>query len=107
MMILTIRLPREDLRTILQQNRTSEEWREADVYRVKYRLFLVLELQGRQTEANQVWAEIQEYLSTRMGETGEALLLRSRRDIAEVLDGDIVTLDHGRTTGIWSNGTYW
>ena len=92
---------------MLREGTLTEEWREADVCRVEFRLHLVLQQQGRQAEVDRALAEMQKYLCLRMGQPVEEVLQRSSGGTAELSDGDIMTWDHDRTAGIWSNGTFW
>lgn len=77
--------------------------------RVKFRLYLVLKAQEKQKEAGEILQEMESYLVKRRS----GLLKTEQRgewtdkDDMELLDGDIVTLSHGRTCGIWSNGEFW
>ncbi|KAI1130879.1 hypothetical protein F5Y10DRAFT_262820 [Nemania abortiva] len=96
----------EELREILRDSELTEEWRIQDVMRVKFRLYLVIKAQGKHGEATHVFDEMKGYLTKRRGDVSEGDKW-SDKDIMELLDGDIVTLDHGRTCGIWSNGVYW
>lgn len=74
--------------------------------RVKFRLYLVLKMQERVEEASEVRREMQSYLDKIMGRLQHGAE-GNDKEIMEILDSDIVSLDHGRTAGIWSNGELW
>ncbi|KAJ8116525.1 hypothetical protein ONZ43_g4421 [Nemania bipapillata] len=95
------------LREILRNSTVTEEWRVQDVMRVKFRLYLVLKAQRKQDEAGEVLKEMDEYLVQRRGDLPAGKQEWTDKDDMELLDGDIVTLDHGRTCGIWSSGEFW
>jgi hypothetical protein len=94
------------LRDVLDNSVLTKEWRVADVMRVKFRLYTVLKAQGRLDEAGELLAEMEDYLVNRRGNLPKGKQWTDKEDM-ELLDGDIVTLDHGRTAGIWSNGEFW
>jgi hypothetical protein len=84
------------------------QWREEDVARSKFRLSLVLRATNRPVEAEVVKAE-----ALKMREVWADALpdLASKKEYTDKDDMEIfdfsVTLWHGRTTGIWSDGTHW
>ncbi|KAJ8132647.1 hypothetical protein O1611_g977 [Lasiodiplodia mahajangana] len=96
-----------ELREILRNSTVTEEWRVQDVTRVKFRLYLVLKAQGKQDEAGEILKEIDEYLVQRRGDLPAGTKEWTDKDDMKLLDDDIVTLDHGRTCGIWSSGEFW
>ncbi|KAI0101705.1 hypothetical protein GGR51DRAFT_563166 [Nemania sp. FL0031] len=95
------------LKEILSNSTVTEEWRVQDVTRVKFRLYLVLKAQGKQDEAGEILKEMNAYLVQRRGDLPAGTKEWTDKDDMGLLDGDIVTLDHGRTCGIWSNGQFW
>lgn len=103
--MLIILLPHRDiLRAILKYEYPTDDWREEDIVRTKFRLLLVLEEQSKLEESAEIRTGIESYLAAQR-------LAGSKKgytdaDDAELLDYG-VTLCHGRTTGIWSNGDMW
>ena len=90
---------------ILADGSINEEWREEDVARTKLRLSRILQAQGKPTDANNLSAQAEEYLFRRRPtvKLGKGW---TDHKFMELLDSDI-SLSHGRTTGIWSNGVEW
>lgn len=95
---------RSELKDVLDNSEPTEEWRFADVMRVKFRLHIVLKARGQLDEADEVLAEMESFAWR--GNVPEGKQWTDKVDM-ELLDGDILTLDYGRTAGIWSNGEFW
>lgn len=97
-------LPRMLLREILTNGCVTMQWRNEDIVRIKFRLSLVLGAQGRPEEASAIREEIASFL-----EDIRPVSIRSDytdEDDMKLLDFE-VSIFHGRTAGIWSNGTFW
>ena len=80
------------------------QWREDDVIRTKFRLSIVLRAQNRPGEAATVRAEIAKAIEDMRSATEKQEF--TDKDDMELLDFG-VSIFHGRTAGIWSNGTFW
>lgn len=72
--------------------------------RTKFRLSLVLQAQKRAEEASAILEEIASSLEAIRPESTQ--LAYSDEDDMKLLDFG-VSIFHGRTAGIWSNGTFW
>jgi len=96
------------LRENINNSCVTMQWREEDVSRSKFRLSLVLRATNRPGEAETVRTE-----ALKMREAWAVALpdLQTKKEYTDKEDMEIfdfgVTLWHGRTTGIWSDGTYW
>ncbi|KAL1868436.1 hypothetical protein VTK73DRAFT_3675 [Phialemonium thermophilum] len=92
-----------NLREILENGHRSDSWVEDDIVRVKFRLSIVLRAQERLEEADKVLDDIKNHVG-RLRPSGSTDFTDA--DDMALLDWR-VTLDHGRTAGMWSNGKYW
>jgi hypothetical protein len=83
------------------------QWREEDEARSKFRLGIILRLQNRPKEADALQRDA---FGIRKELRGQAKVWEGReytdRDDMELFDKE-VTIWHGRTSGIWSNGDMW
>lgn len=95
---------RTNLRDILNDSRQTEDWREEDIVRTKFRLSIVLRAQNRHVEAAGIRQDIDAYLSERRGPDTQKGY--TDRDDMQLLDYG-VTLCHGRTAGIWGTEDRW
>ncbi len=96
------------LREILENSCINLQWREEDVARTKFRLGVVLRAMSRPEEAagwrtqalnaRKAWEE-------QLPEFNRSAEYTDEDDMKLFDDG--VVLHHGRTTGIWSDGTHW
>ncbi|CAI6332469.1 unnamed protein product [Periconia digitata] len=97
-----------ELRRTLDNNLQSVQWRNEDLARSQYRLGLVLASMNRPSEAQRMLEEARELQKTWYDDLPEKF---KESDVGQdvAMEGfDFgVTLWHGRTTGIFSNGTYW
>ncbi|TGJ79873.1 hypothetical protein E0Z10_g8889 [Xylaria hypoxylon] len=93
-----------NLREILNGNRQTEDWREEDIIRTKFRLSIVLRAQNRHVEAAEIRQDIDAYLSERRGPGTQKGYTDG--DDMQILDYSI-TLCHGRTAGIWGTEDRW
>ena len=96
------------LREVLANGgQVTEDWREEDVMRVKFRMAVVLRAKGggeAEEEGEKMRREVARYLADKRPlEVGKEF---TDADDMELLDVG-VTLEHGRTAGIWSNGELW
>ena len=80
------------------------QWRNEDIVRTKFRLSLVLRARERLEEASTILEEIASALETIRSESPQ--LAYTDADDMKLLDFG-VSIYHGRTAGIWSNGTFW
>ena len=72
--------------------------------RAKFRLSLVLRAQGKTAEADELRNGIAKYIADMRPPQTD----REFTDADDMALLDIgVTMDHGRTAGIWSNGELW
>lgn len=100
--------PRHHLRENLKNSYITIQWRNEDVARTRFRLSLVLQAMSRPSEAEIMKAE-----AMKMREEWEDALrdLRSKKQTSDKDEMELfdfgVTLWHGRTTGIWSDGLHW
>jgi len=96
------------LKEILQNGCVGPLWREEDVARTTFRLAIVLRAQKRPSEAEKLRQEALKMLASC---SSTAQDLRTQREYTDKDDMELfdnsVTLWHGRTTGIWSAGTFW
>lgn len=98
-------LPRTLLREIIANSCISRAWRNEDIVRTKFRLSLVLRAQKKPEEASTILDEIADSLK----EARRVSTAREKytdEDDMKLLDLG-VSIFHGRTAGIWSNGTFW
>ncbi|KAJ8131952.1 hypothetical protein O1611_g1670 [Lasiodiplodia mahajangana] len=95
---------RNHLREILSLGRVTDDWREEDVTRVKFRLSVVLGLQNQPAGAIEMFDEVKAQLDILRASPGTGKL-GDPKDMA-LLDANVSAV-HGRTAGIWSNGTMW
>ncbi|KAM0267364.1 hypothetical protein ACHAPA_005906 [Fusarium lateritium] len=91
-----------NLREVLDHGHRTDDWREEDIVRVKFRLSIVLRARKEATEADQILEEITSHMN------------RLRKGATDFTDADDmalldwqVTLDHYRTAGVWSSGKAW
>lgn len=95
-------LNRNNLCEVLEHGHQTDDWREEDIVRVKFRLSVILREKNEDVEANKTLKEITSYIvALRAGSTD----FTDADDMA-LLDWQ-VTLDHFRTAGVWSNGKAW
>lgn len=96
------------LRTALGDSSIGVQWRQEDVSRLKFRLYLVLKAQSRPTEGTKFKKEVMLTLKEQEDSLAGSSLTEQTadREIMELLDSS-VSLFHGRTTGAWSDGEYW
>ncbi|KAK0628901.1 pfs domain-containing protein [Bombardia bombarda] len=97
-----------NLRRIIEVGRLSIGWRQEDITRIKFRLSVVLAAQNRQKEARTLRAECNQSLESLVGAAAAGAGLEEATDesVMALLDA-AVTMIHGRTAGIWSNGVRW
>lgn len=92
---------------MLEVGTVTDTWREEDVERTKFRLYLVERDLGNADEAARLRAEVQERIKKlRTLEHGlEGHLKREFTDADDMalLDANVVSW-HGRTAGVWSSG---
>lgn len=99
---LTWHSDRKHLRQILKNGCITMQWRMEDVVRTKFRLSIILRTQNRPVEASATREEIHEYIKNIRLTAGEY----TDEDDMKLLDFE-VSIFHGRTTGVWSNGKFW
>jgi len=96
------------LRENIKNSCVNLQWREEDIGRSKFRLSLVLRATNRPIEAETMRTEA---LKTREAWATALPDLRTEKEYTDKDDMAMfdfsVTLWHGRTTGIWSDGTRW
>lgn len=96
---------RSNLREIVKDNYQTEDWREEDNVRAKFRLSIVLRAQGRNYESDMIRLDVGSYISKRRSPQ-KAREGYTDADDMELLDYG-VTLCHGRTAGIWGKKDRW
>lgn len=101
---VTLYLNRNHLREILSNSCITMQWRNEDVLRTRFRLSIVLRAQSRPMEASTLRQEIAKNLEDIRLAFGKQVY--TDEDDMKLLDFG-VTIFHGRTAGIWSNGTLW
>jgi hypothetical protein len=97
-------LPRKLLRDTLTNGCVTMQWQNEDIVRTKFRLSLVVRARERPEEASTILEEIASSL-----EAIRPVSIQSTytdEDDMKLLDFGI-SIFHGRTAGIWSNGTFW
>ncbi|KAJ8131313.1 hypothetical protein O1611_g2311 [Lasiodiplodia mahajangana] len=94
----------KNLRAILSINNPGDGWREEDVMRVRFRLVIVLRKQNRPREADKISIEVDTYLQELRTAADDATL--DDESLMAILDAN-VTISHGRTAGMWNDGTNW
>ncbi|KAG8405172.1 hypothetical protein J3458_021849 [Metarhizium acridum] len=94
------------LKEILTNSCVTMAWRDEDILRTKFRLLLVL--QARKSEEGPI-EEIHGEIASSVKEARRSLpALSSYTDEDDMKLVDFgVSIFHGRTTGIWSNGIFW
>ncbi|KAK2593959.1 hypothetical protein QQS21_008318 [Conoideocrella luteorostrata] len=93
------------LREILTNPCVTIAWRDEDVTRTKFRLLLVLQAQKSEEGVTQIRDEV----APAIQEARRSFPVQSSytdEDDMKLLDFG-VSIFHGRTTGIWSNGIFW
>jgi len=101
---LTI-LSRRLLREIITSGCVTLQWRDEDVVRAKFRLSLVLRAQEKLEEASAIQEEIASSLENIRSPVSVPSNYTNEDDM-KLLDF-VVSIFHGRTAGIWSNGRFW
>ncbi|VUC26950.1 unnamed protein product [Clonostachys rosea] len=94
-----------NLREILKNGSVTNYWREEDIARAKFRLFLVLRAQNHLDEASQIFKEINQFIQELRASSLPKDSYTDQDDMA-LLDTS-VTITHGRTAGLWSAGEFW
>ncbi|KAI0855636.1 pfs domain-containing protein [Xylaria cubensis] len=91
------------LREILANGQQTVDWREDDIVRVKFRLSIILRAKDLSSEADELLEGIKDHI---IGQRPANQTDFTDADDMALLD-ERVTLVHGRTAGIWSNGKVW
>lgn len=93
-----------NLREILSVGRLNDGWRDEDITRVKFRLWIVLRSQNRPVEAEKLRVDFDNPLTALKALKSETEF--TDEDDMALLDTD-VSISHGRTAGMFSSEGKW